>query len=58
MTYNFDPDLWLENQRRYLEHRLEVGDIDDEQFARELEEAERRYDEMLERLDGTYELPG
>ena len=57
MTYNFDPDRWYETQLRRLEHRLAEGEIDDRQYRRTLEDLDRRYDEMLRRLDGTYVLP-
>ena len=57
MTYNFDPDLWYENQRGLLEDRRRRGELDDEQLARELEDLDVRLAEMVERLDGTYQLP-
>ena len=58
MTYNFDPDRWLEAHRAALGARRERGEIDDVTFAAELAELERRYEEMVARLDGTYEIPG
>jgi hypothetical protein len=57
MTYNFDPDRWLENQRRAVEGRRERGELDEEACRRALEELERRYEEMVARLDGTFEIP-
>ena len=57
MTYNFDPDRWYDNQRELLEHRRARGEIDAQQFDRELERLAERYDEMLRRLDGPFELP-
>jgi len=57
MTYNFDPDRWLETHRAALEARLNRGEIDEASFKAELEELDRRYDEMVARLDGTYEIP-
>ena len=57
MTYNFDPDRWLEIQRAALEERLNRGEIDEAAFEAELGELDRRYDEMVSRLDGTYEIP-
>ena len=57
MTYNFDPDAWLERQITALEARKTRGDIDRVSFEIELAELHRRYDEMLSRLDGTYEIP-
>jgi hypothetical protein len=58
MTYNFDPDRWYDNQRALLEHRRARGEIDATQFDEELERLGQRYDEMLERLSGPFELPG
>lgn len=57
MTYNFDPDRWLETHRAALEARRARGEIDEAVFADELEDLDRRYDEMVARLDGTYVIP-
>ncbi len=57
MTYNFDPERWLENHRELLEERRRRGELDEAAFAAELAELERRFREMVDRLDGTYELP-
>jgi hypothetical protein len=57
MTYNFDPDRWYERQRNLLDQRHAGGQLDDERYRRELEALEQRYEEMTERLDGTFQLP-
>ena len=57
MTYNFDPDKWLENHRMLLEERHRRGELDERAFAEALAELDRRYEEMVRRLDGTYQLP-
>jgi hypothetical protein len=57
MTYNFDPDRWLEANRAALEARRQRGEIDDEEYEIELRELDRRYEDMITRLDGTYEIP-
>jgi hypothetical protein len=57
MTYNFDPDRWYENQRALLEHRRARGEIDAIEFEKELERVGQRYDEMLQRLNGPFEIP-
>ena len=57
MTYNFDPDRWYEDRRRSLEARRDAGDIDDAGFGAELEELDRRHEDMVKRLDGTFQLP-
>jgi hypothetical protein len=57
MTYNFDPEGWLDRQRAALEMNRAKNQMDDAEYARAIEELDRRYDEMIERLDGTYEIP-
>ena len=57
MTYNFDPDRWMEAHRAVLEARRDRGEIDDAELEAELLELDQRYDEMVARLDGTYEIP-
>jgi ABC-type phosphate transport system auxiliary subunit len=57
MTYNFDPDRWLESRRAALEGQLEQGRLDREAYEAEMADLDRRYEEMLERLDGTYQIP-
>lgn len=57
MTYNFDPDRWYENHRELLKERRRRGELDETAFAAELAELDRRYAEMVRRLDGTYQLP-
>ena len=57
MTYNFDPDRWYEIELAVLkEHRIsgELNTLDYEQAVADLD---RRYDEMVERLDGSYQIP-
>jgi hypothetical protein len=56
MTYNFDPDRWYEDQRRLLELRRRDGTLDDEAWAKAEAELDRRYEDMLARLDATYQL--
>lgn len=57
MTYNFDPDNWYENERAFLDARHQRGELTREQLALAIADLDRRYEEMLERLDGTYALP-
>ena len=57
MTYNFDPEAWLERQRAALEARRDRGEISDDTYRDQLIELDRRYEEMVARLDGTYEIP-
>ena len=57
MTYNFDPEKWYENHRRALLARRERGELDERAFAEALDELDRRFEEMLTRLDGLFQLP-
>jgi hypothetical protein len=57
MTYNFDPDKWYDIERELLESRLGSGEIGEQAFKSALEALDRRYDEMLDRLDGSYQIP-
>ncbi len=57
MTYNFDPDRWYDDERGLLDVRLKAGKISTLEYEKALSALERRYDEMLQRLDGTYQIP-
>lgn len=57
MTYNFDPDRWYEMRLAVLESRLRRAEIDQTQFEAALEDLNRRFQEMVNRLDGTYQIP-
>ncbi len=57
VTYNFDPDRWYERERARLELEHARGVSSDAELERALAALEQRYQEMLDRLDGTFELP-
>jgi hypothetical protein len=57
MTYNFDPDRWYDDERAICETRFKSGEITLQEYQDALSELDRRYDEMLQRLDGTYQIP-
>jgi hypothetical protein len=57
VTYNFDPDQWYENQKALLALRRQRGELDEAAFAEALADLDRRYDEMINRLDGSFRLP-
>ena len=57
MTYNFDPDRWYDDERSTLDARLKAGEMSERKYKDALAALERRYDEMLLRLDGTYQIP-
>jgi hypothetical protein len=56
VTYNFDQDRWYERERALLEARRQRGELDDDALAAALEDLDRRYDEMVARLDKPFEL--
>jgi hypothetical protein len=58
MTYNFDPDRWYDNHRALLEERRTAGELDELAFREAMDQLNAEHDEMVARLDGTYELPG
>ena len=57
MTYNFDPEKWYEMEKRVLDRRLEEGKLDRRAYEKALDVLDRRYEEMLDRLDGSYQIP-
>jgi hypothetical protein len=57
MTYNFDPDRWYANERAALEERRRLEAWNEADYEAALEDLGRRYDEMVRRLDGTYQIP-
>jgi len=56
MTYNFDPQQWYNREVRMLERMAERGEIDAQAHSAAVEELDRRYDQMVDRLDGTYRI--
>ena len=57
MTYNFDPERWYENEYSTLEVLHKRGDLSEIEFEKARADLLHRYEEMLSRLDGTYQLP-
>lgn len=57
VTYNFDAEKWYENQWALLEARRERRELDEDAFAAAVADLDRRYDEMVARLDGSFRLP-
>ena len=56
MTYNFDPDTWYANERSHLDRQLRKGVLGDDDFEAAVADLDRRYEEMIDRLDGTYSV--
>ncbi len=57
MTYNFDPDRWYANERLALEAARREDRWGESDYDAALHALERRYEDMLRRLDGTYRIP-
>ena len=57
MTYNFDPERWYEKEYSALETLREKGCVTDIEFEEQCSKILKRYEEMLSRLDGTYQIP-
>jgi len=57
VTYNFDPDRWYENERAALELQFREGRLDQDELQKALAQLDIRYEKMVKRLDGTYQLP-
>jgi hypothetical protein len=57
MTYNFDPDRWYDNELAALEAAHRTGQLSDLEFERRKDRLVVRYDDMVDRLDGTYRIP-
>ena len=57
MTYNFDPERWYENEYSALEVLYKKGEISDIELKKARSDLLNRFEEMLSRLDGTYQLP-
>lgn len=57
MTYNFDPERWYDNHLARLTKQHGAGELDDATFQAALKQLDKDYEGMLDRLDGTYQLP-
>ena len=57
MTYNFDPDRWYDNERLVIDARFRSGKLNAREYKDAIDDLDCRYDEMLDRLDGTYQIP-
>ena len=56
MTYNFDPDRWYEDQRLRLDFLRRNGELPEDAYQASVADLDRRHEEMLRRLDNTFEL--
>jgi len=56
VTYNFDPDRWYKNEFEFLKTQYKSSKITDQELKSALEKLEKRYEEMCDSLDGTYQI--
>jgi len=56
VTYNFDPDRWYKNEFEFIKTEYKSGKITKQEFKSALKELGKRYEEMCDRLDGTYQI--
>ena len=57
MTYNFDPDLWYENELFEINSKYKAGQMTKQEHDKAVEELDRKLMTMWERLDGSYQVP-
>ena len=57
MTYNFDPDKWLENELFAIQAHYRSGQLTRQEYREAVEKLEDKYAAMWKRLDGSYQLP-
>lgn len=56
MTYNFDPDKWLDDEMYMISHQLITGKITQAEYDEMLDALEEKHLQMWRRLDGTYQV--
>lgn len=57
MTYNFDADRWLDNELAAIVHQVQHGRLTEAEAEVCRQALFARYDDMVDRLDGTYRIP-
>ena len=57
MTYNFDPERWYDNELAYVTAKFESGELSLSEYEAAKADLDQKYDEMIARLDGTYQIP-
>jgi hypothetical protein len=57
VTYNFDIDRWYRMRRDRLQARLESGELNELDYEHEISDLDRRYEEIQDRLDGSFQMP-
>jgi hypothetical protein len=57
VTYNFDPERWYDNERLAIEGDFRSGKLNAREYQAAIDDLDDRYDELVDRLDGTYQIP-
>ena len=57
MTYNFDSEKWYDMERRELDRCLADEELDRQAYGKELDALDRKYEAMLDCIDGNHEIP-
>ena len=55
MTYNFDPDKWLEDELFILHEKFRKGRLTQEELDTAASDLVEKHGEMWRRLDGTFQ---
>ncbi len=56
MTYNFDPDIWYDNEISILKDQLDSKIITRNQFNLDMDILDQRHEEMWNRLNNSYQV--
>jgi len=57
LTYNFDPERWLDIESAALEKALREGTLDRDAYDAALDALQQKLDALWDTLDGSYRLP-
>ena len=57
MSYNVDPDRWYESELSIIHSKYYDGAMTRKERDRAIDELDRKYKDMWDRLDGSYQIP-
>jgi len=57
MSYNFDPDRWYENELLIVQSKYLAGEMTRKERDQAIDGLDRKYKDMWDRLDGSYQIP-
>lgn len=58
MTYNFDPDMWYDNEYTAIAQQYKTRTITKTEFETAIKSLQARLEDMWNRLDGSYRIAG